>query len=348
MGHRKQSKRHAFTLVELLVVIGIIAILMSVLLPTLASARKAANTVKCQANLRSIAQAMQLYVQSNKGYLPGSAVTTGAHLFNPGMGNANCPSVSHINDWQSPLGRLMRMNFPDDGDLVNRVKRFTYLMERPEFRCPENDLLAGPNGTPAFPVCQFNSYVLAVDFMYIHNDGGPWPASLGGASAEGETVALVSHNPPSEYVPKINKVGSPAVKVFMACGAKYSSATTPPSMPLSYRWDYGGSFADRGPWITAGTCWDRSNAPGNGGLDPVDPRMYGFRHGKKIQRSRGDSFRFTVAFYDGHVETMGDLQGANPSIWNPKGTEINTSRVWPDARKLYCGTAAGGQVYKVP
>jgi prepilin-type N-terminal cleavage/methylation domain-containing protein/prepilin-type processing-associated H-X9-DG protein len=59
-----------FTLVELLVVIGIIALLISILLPTLARARESANRTKCLANLRSIGQALAMYEQTNQGKLP--------------------------------------------------------------------------------------------------------------------------------------------------------------------------------------------------------------------------------------------------------------------------------------
>ncbi|MFT3785937.1 MAG: prepilin-type N-terminal cleavage/methylation domain-containing protein [Tepidisphaeraceae bacterium] len=59
-----------FTLVELLVVIGIIALLISILLPALGNARESANTIKCAANLRSVGQQVQLYMASFKGVLP--------------------------------------------------------------------------------------------------------------------------------------------------------------------------------------------------------------------------------------------------------------------------------------
>ncbi len=67
---KNSQRRGAFTLVELLVVIGIIALLISVLLPALTKARQQANLIYCQANLRAIGQLFQQYVTEHKGYTP--------------------------------------------------------------------------------------------------------------------------------------------------------------------------------------------------------------------------------------------------------------------------------------
>ncbi len=61
-----------FTLVELLVVIGIIALLISILLPTLSSARQSANAVTCQSNLRQVGVGLTFYNNSNNGIMPYS------------------------------------------------------------------------------------------------------------------------------------------------------------------------------------------------------------------------------------------------------------------------------------
>jgi len=74
-------RNRAFTLVELLVVIGIIAIMISVLLPVLGRARQSAESVQCMSNLRQIGQAAVMYANENKGSFPqpcsGGTITVG-------------------------------------------------------------------------------------------------------------------------------------------------------------------------------------------------------------------------------------------------------------------------------
>ena len=74
--HRLGRSRRGFTLVELLVVVGIIALLSSILLPSLNKAREASRSVKCMSNLRQLSQATLMFVNDHKGKMPGRGANT--------------------------------------------------------------------------------------------------------------------------------------------------------------------------------------------------------------------------------------------------------------------------------
>lgn len=68
----KKTSLKGFTLIELLVVISIIALLLSILIPSLATAREAARVIVCKGNLRTMAQAARLYGMANKDAIPSA------------------------------------------------------------------------------------------------------------------------------------------------------------------------------------------------------------------------------------------------------------------------------------
>src|SRR4051812_47140705 len=82
-------RRRAFTLVELLVVIGIIALLISILMPTLSRARKHGEATKCLAHLHGMAQAWQMYAGQYKVAVPGRLEKLPAGLTADGLGDGN-------------------------------------------------------------------------------------------------------------------------------------------------------------------------------------------------------------------------------------------------------------------
>jgi prepilin-type processing-associated H-X9-DG protein len=137
----------AFTLVELLVVIGIIAVLVGILLPALSRARQQANLVTCQSNLRQIGQAIQIYTLDNQGILP-YGYWSGSIPWD----NTLAHDYTHAADWttliQHDLNGSIASEYVANGatsGLVNAVRHV--------FLCP--DAPTGPDSDPQYILYQY-------------------------------------------------------------------------------------------------------------------------------------------------------------------------------------------------
>ncbi len=365
-AQRIESLPTGFTLVELLVVIGIIALLIGILLPALGKARQAATTVKCSANLHAIGQGLAIYTNTNNAWIPGSPFTTSNFLFADGNPRnlsewsssgptakspfAPMPGIMSFYDWESPLAFAMGYKLDMGSSELSCFNRLQVINNNSVFVCPANEIAyvnypsasfqASPGTTAPLP---FNpgpmpSFVSGLAFMC---GGSGYPDYISNSDA----------SVPSTYLPKVTSIGLTSRKIFCADGARWSAGDTAPDQNLGPQTDdLSTSFADPGPWDSYTRSWWRGNVGGgaggnaggfNGAPDhtgPYDPRVWACRHGIRTSYGTADQYKMACLFYDGHVEVLGDLAAANPSFWLPKGTVLNdTQSVWKDVLKKYCG-----------
>jgi prepilin-type N-terminal cleavage/methylation domain-containing protein/prepilin-type processing-associated H-X9-DG protein len=142
----QRARQTAFTLVELLVVIGIIAILVGILLPTLSRARKSAQTVQCASNLRQLYTLTVLYSNTYKDYTMPARIWSG-----DGVGAKETMWCGY-----GVLGPLMgakRIGTTGQSqqDVIDRIAKI--------LRCPSSDRLKDPTAT------------FSVDYTYNSNLG---------------------------------------------------------------------------------------------------------------------------------------------------------------------------------
>jgi prepilin-type N-terminal cleavage/methylation domain-containing protein/prepilin-type processing-associated H-X9-DG protein len=276
----KSRRTKAFTLVELLVVIGIIAILIAILLPSLQKAKEQANIVKCASNLRQIAMGILMYAGDNKGKLIPSAVGPGDTIYPNGW------------FWSNQLVTQKYVPGPQGLDAKGRQNT-----TESAFRCPNGiDESLGFSGFAALTPRQGQNQQYVFNGWPSNNEGVRTWYALNSYTCEAGTMGGTT---PAASAPNGSN-SAPFMWYNNQNGGKKGEADAG-LRDGSGRFTRSLSNIKRSALMVMafdGNAWNWSSPAGSTGYSS---RISG-RHGKPT--NGGKDGNFNAAFFDGHVTML--------------------------------------------